>query len=173
MKTIFIDRDGVINKEVGYLHKITDFVFIDGVFEACKHLQSLGYQLIIITNQSGIGRGYYTEDDFQTLTAWMLQEFNNNDITITDVFHCPHAPDEGCNCRKPQAGMFEQAQQRYDVDVSHSWMIGDKEDDIRAANNFGIFNTILVESGHAINKTSSNASYILPSIKDVKICIKK
>lgn len=171
MKTVFIDRDGVINKEVGYLHKIADFVFIDGVFDACKYLQNLGYQLIIITNQSGIGRGYYAEEDFQKVTQWMLCEFSKNNIHITSVFHCPHAPEDNCSCRKPKTGMFQQAQQKYGVNINNSWMIGDKEDDILAANTFGISNTILVESGHTIDKKSSNAKCILPSIKDVKICI--
>jgi D-glycero-D-manno-heptose 1,7-bisphosphate phosphatase len=172
MKTVFIDRDGVINKEVGYLHKIADFEFIDGVFESCVYLQNLGFNLIIITNQSGIGRGYYTEEDFQTLTAWMLQEFNKNGVKILDVFHCPHSPNDGCDCRKPKIAMFEQAENKYGVDKKNSWMIGDKEDDILAANNFGISNTILVESGHRIDKEKSNAKFVLKSIKDVKIYIK-
>ena len=91
IKTIFLDRDGVINKEVNYLHKIEDFEFIDGVFEACQYLKSLDYKIIVITNQSGISRGYFTENDFQIITNWMLAEFKKNDINILDVFHCPHS----------------------------------------------------------------------------------
>ena len=92
IKTIFLDRDGVINKEINYLHKIDDFEFIDGVFETCQYLISLDYQIIVITNQSGISRGYYTEKDFQIITEWMIAEFQKNDIIILDIFHCHHLP---------------------------------------------------------------------------------
>jgi D-glycero-D-manno-heptose 1,7-bisphosphate phosphatase len=166
-KVVFIDRDGVINQEVGYLHKIKDFVFIDGVFAACKYLQNQGFKLIIITNQSGIGRGYYQNKDYQILTNWMLQKFRDNGILISNIFHCPHAPNDNCSCRKPQTGMFEKANNLHKIDKQNSWMIGDKEDDITAANNFGIFNTILVESGHKINKHNTQAKFILPSIKAI------
>ena len=106
IKTIFLDRDGVINKEVNYLHKIEDFEFIDGVFDTCQYFKSLNYKIIITTNQSGISRGYYTEIDFQKLTNWMLGQFNINNIDILDVIHCPHLPSDLCDCRKPKPGMF-------------------------------------------------------------------
>ena len=86
IKTIFLDRDGVINKEINYLHKIEDFEFINGVFEACQYLESQNYKIIITTNQSGISRGYYSESDFQKITKWMLSQFNNNNIDILDIF---------------------------------------------------------------------------------------
>ena len=164
IKTIFLDRDGVINKEINYLHKIDDFEFIDGVFEACRYLISLNYKIIVITNQSGISRGYYTENDFQIITNWMIAQFKKNDINILDVFHCPHSPDSNCNCRKPMPGMLLEAKYKYNINMKNSWMIGDKEADIIAANTAGITNTILVRSGHKINKADSNAKYILDSI---------
>ena len=164
IKTIFLDRDGVINKEINYLHKIEDFEFIDGVFEACQYLKNLNYQIIIITNQSGISRGYYTERDFQILTSWMLVEFKKNDIRILDVLHCPHLSYENCKCRKPNPGMLLEAIYKHNINIQNSWMIGDKEVDIIAANNAGISNTILVKSGHKINESNSNAKYILDSI---------
>ena len=86
VKTIFLDRDGVINKEINYLHKIDDFEFIDGVFETCQYLISLDYKIIVITNQSGIARGYYTANDFQIITNWMIAEFKKNNVDILDVF---------------------------------------------------------------------------------------
>ena len=164
IKTIFLDRDGVINKEVSYLHKIEDFEFIDGVFKTCQYLQNLGYEIIVITNQSGISRGYYNEIDFKTLSNWMLAEFKKNDIKILDIFHCPHLPDSNCECRKPRPGMLLEAKEKYNIDMQNSWLIGDKENDIIAANSSGITNTILVKSGHKINELDSNAKYILKSI---------
>ena len=92
IKTIFLDRDGVINKEIEYLYKIKDFQFIDGIFESCIHFQRLGYEIIIVTNQSGISRGYYSEEDYQKITQWMINKFNKNTIKILDIFHCPHNP---------------------------------------------------------------------------------
>ena len=172
IKTIFLDRDGVINKEVGYLHKIEDFEFINGVFDACLYFQSLDYQIIIVTNQSGIERGYYSENDFHTVTKWMLEQFKNKGIDILDVFFCPHGPKSACECRKPKPGMFIQANSKYDIDMESSWMIGDKEADITAANSAGIQNTVLVKSGHAIDEKNSNAKFILDSISQVKTIIK-
>ena len=168
IKTIFLDRDGVINKEVGYLHKIEDFKFINGVFEACRYFQSLDYQIIVVTNQSGIGRGYYDKDAFHVVNSWMLEQFKNKRIEILDVFFCPHTPESNCDCRKPKPGMFNQANEKHDIDMEKSWMIGDKEADVAAANAAGIQNTILVKSGHAIDEKNSNAKFILDSINQVK-----
>lgn len=167
-KVIFLDRDGVINKEVGYLHKIEDFEFIDGVFDACLYFQNLGYLLIIVTNQSGIARGYYTENDFHIVNSWMVDQFDKNGIKILDVFFCPHGPDSTCDCRKPKPGMFILANKKHNIDMKNSWMIGDKESDITAANAAGSQNTILVKSGHVINEEKSNASFILDSIQKAK-----
>ena len=168
IKTIFLDRDGVINKEINYLHKIDDFEFIDGVFETCQYLISLDYQIIVITNQSGISRGYYTEKDFQIITEWMIAEFQKNDIIILDIFHCPHLPNSNCNCRKTKPGMLLDAKYKHNIDMQNSWLIGDKEIDIIAANSSGITNTILVKSGHKINEFDSNAKYFLDSIQQSK-----
>ncbi len=168
IKTIFLDRDGVINKEINYLHKIDDFEFLDGVFETCQYLISLNYKIIIITNQSGIARGYYTVNDFQIITNWMTAQFKKNDINILDVFHCPHLPNSNCNCRKPRPGMLLVAKSKYNIDMQNSWLVGDKEADVIAANRAGIDNTILVRSGHKINETKSNAKYIIDSFQQTK-----
>ena len=165
IKTIFLDRDGVINKEVNYLHKIQDFEFINGIFDACHHFKSLGYFIVIVTNQSGIARNIYKDEDYQNLSNWMIKQFQNKGIDILDVFHCPHGPESQCSCRKPKPGMLIEAKNKHDIDMVNSWLIGDKESDIVAANNAGIVNTILVKSGHKINVVDSNAKYILDSIQ--------
>ena len=166
IKTIFLDRDGVINKEINYLHRIEDFEFIDGIFEACIHFKSLGYKIIVVTNQSGIARGYYSENDYQMLSNWMKNQFQTKNIDILDIFHCPHGPKSKCICRKPKPGMLLKALQKYDIDMEKSWLIGDKETDIICANKAGIFNTVLVKSGHKINESPSKAKFILGTILD-------
>ena len=167
-KAIFLDRDGVVNKEVNYLFKIEDFEFIDGIFDACLYFQNLNYAIIIVTNQSGITRNYYTENDYQTLTKWMLRQFKDNGIEILNVFHCPHGPESTCECRKPKPGMFLKAKDEHNTDMEKSWMIGDKERDIIAANSARIYNTILVRGSHKIDESNSNAKFILDSIQQAK-----
>jgi D-glycero-D-manno-heptose 1,7-bisphosphate phosphatase len=165
IKTIFLDRDGVINKDINYLHKIDDFEFINGIFDACLYFHSLGYTIIIVTNQSGIERGYYQEKDYQILNHWMLGKFNERNIKILDTFYCPHGPKSKCLCRKPKPGMLNKAQEKHNIDMKKSWMIGDKEIDIQAANAAGINNTILVKSGHLIDKDNSSAEFFLDSVR--------
>ncbi|ALE02319.1 D-glycero-beta-D-manno-heptose 1,7-bisphosphate 7-phosphatase [Candidatus Pseudothioglobus singularis] len=172
-KAIFLDRDGVINKEINYLYRIEDFQFINGIFEACQFLESLNYKIIVITNQSGISRGYYTEIDFQKITKWMLDQFYKNNIEILDVIHCPHLPSDCCVCRKPKPGMLLSAKSKHSIDMEKSWMIGDKEEDIMAANAVNIKNTILVRSGHKINEKITKAKFVIDSLKESKYVINK
>jgi D-glycero-D-manno-heptose 1,7-bisphosphate phosphatase len=165
INSIFLDRDGVINKDINYAYKIVDFEFIDGIFDVCIYFQNLGYKIIIVTNQSGISRGYYSENDFQTITNWMLTQFKKNDINILDVFHCPHSPDSHCNCRKPKPGMLLNAKYKHNINMQNSWIIGDKEADIIAGISSGITNTILVKNGHKIDELNSKAKFIIDSIQ--------
>ena len=168
MKAIFLDRDGIINVVHSYVYRQENFEFCEGVFETLQHFLSLDYQLFIVTNQSGIGRGYYSEDDFEKLTSWMLKEFTLNGIKITKVYHCPHSPDEGCECRKPKTAMFEKAKKEFEVDMQNSWMIGDKPSDIQAGINANILNTIFINTS-----TCKEASYSVKSILDTIDIIKK
>ncbi len=146
-KALFLDRDGVINIEKEYLYKIEDFEFIDGIFELCEYYQNLGYMIFIVTNQSGIARGYYTEEDFSKLTQWMIKKFKERKIIIQHVYHCPHHPDINkiCTCRKPEPGMLLDAKKEFGIDLTQSIMVGDKERDIEAAINAGITQTYLFD----------------------------
>ena len=144
MRAIFLDRDGVINDDRGYVHRVEDFVFLDGVFEALRAFLDMGYKLFIVTNQSGIGRGYYSEEDFKKLTSWMLDQLAKKNIEVEEVFFCPHHPDEECGCRKPEPGMILEAARKYGIDLKNSWMIGDKPSDIEAAKRAGVGSQILI-----------------------------
>ncbi len=167
-RAIFLDRDGIINEDKSYVCKIDDFEFKDGIIDVLKHLQNLGYILIIITNQSGIGRGLYTKDDFEKLTTWMREELKRKNIDICAVYYCPHAPGENCDCRKPNPKMLEIAIEQFDINTKNSWMIGDKQSDIEAGINAGILNTIFVNSS-----TCSKAKYNAKKILDIITIIKK
>ncbi len=171
-KAIFLDRDGVINKEKDYLYKIEDFEFIDGCFDSLINLQEKGFLIFIITNQSGIGRGYYKEEDFFKLNRWMLDEFSKKQIKISQVEYCKHGPNEDCKCRKPKTGMIDNILKNFEIDLLNSWLIGDKNSDIQCARNSGIKNTIQVKSGHGFDETKSGADFICDSIKEVVNIIK-
>lgn len=132
-RAIFLDRDGTLNVERHYLHKIEDFEFLPGVIDTLRKLQQAGFLLIILTNQSGIGRGYYTEENFIKLNEWMLNTLRKVGVNISRVYYCPHLPDAkiekyrlDCECRKPKLGMFKQAIKDFDIDLSNSYTIGDK-----------------------------------------------
>ncbi len=146
-KALFLDRDGVVNIEKKYLYKIDDFEFVDGIFDLCRYYRDLGYLIFIVTNQSGIARGYYSVEDFNIVTDWMLQQFTIEDIKIEKVYYCPHYPDISgeCSCRKPKPGMLLKAAQEFDLDMKNSIIIGDKERDIEAGLNAGLKESYLLD----------------------------
>ncbi|MCC8136723.1 MAG: HAD family hydrolase [Clostridiales bacterium] len=132
-KAIFLDRDGTINAEKNYLHEISEFEFLPGVLDGLHLLQNAGFLLIILTNQSGIARGYYTEEQFHVLNNWMVQTLREDGIQIAHVYYCPHLPTafeekyrKNCECRKPKIGMFQQAIKEFHVSLPDSYAIGDK-----------------------------------------------
>jgi D-glycero-D-manno-heptose 1,7-bisphosphate phosphatase len=144
-RALFLDRDGVINHDAGYTSNAKDFKFIDGIFDLCRAAKQSGYLLIVITNQAGIGRGYYSEQAFFTLTEWMRERFTEEGVPLTDVFHCPYHPEHGVGPykkdsfnRKPHPGMLLQAAEKYGIDLEHSIMIGDKDSDMQAAKSAGV-----------------------------------
>ena len=152
-KALFLDRDGVVNKEKNYLYKIEDFEFINGVFDTCRYFQDRGYLIIIITNQAGIARGKYTEKDFEILTKWMIKEFEKEKIKISKVYHCPHHPDFSgeCECRKPKAKMILDAQIDLNIDLKNSILVGDKNSDVEAGIKAGIIKNYLITTGHKLD----------------------
>lgn len=153
-KVIFLDRDGTINVEKSYLHKWEDFEFEKNAIEGLKELKNLGYEFIVVTNQSGIGRGYYTEEDLVTLNNQMTEKLKEFGIEILECFYCPHHPEKGigkykvdCNCRKPNPGMLLEGIKKYNVDIENSFMIGDKKGDLEAGKKAGL-KSILVLTGY-------------------------
>lgn len=146
-KAVFLDRDGVINQEKGYVHKIEGFHFFPYTFRALKKIPQ-EYKKIIITNQSGITRGMYTQTDFETLNNWMILKMEGNGVKIDKVYFCSHHPDDNCLCRKPKPGLIMQARKEFHLDLKHSWLVGDKTSDILAGKNAGC-KTILVKTGFA------------------------
>ncbi|WP_456433602.1 D-glycero-beta-D-manno-heptose 1,7-bisphosphate 7-phosphatase [Nitratifractor sp.] len=152
-RALFLDRDGVINVDHGYVHTVEAFQFVPGILETIRSFQERGYLPIVVTNQSGIGRGYYTREDFEAVTEHMLRQMRRAGIEITreQVFFCPHAPDEGCDCRKPAPGMLLEAIARFDIDPAASILIGDKASDIEAAEAAGIGRAILVEKDRPLD----------------------
>ncbi len=131
IKAIFMDRDGTINdNKEGYIHKIEDFEFLPGVLPSLKKLSKTEYHLIIVTNQSGVGRGKFSHNDFQKLSNWMVDALKKEKIKIDKIYHCPHHPEDNCGCRKPGIGLFLHAVEDFGINLSKSWLIGDNEKDV-------------------------------------------
>jgi D-glycero-D-manno-heptose 1,7-bisphosphate phosphatase len=139
-KALFIDRDGVINVDKVHVSRKEDFEFTPGIFDLCRKYCDAGYLIIVVTNQAGIAKGLYTEDDFLKLTDWMTGEFKKNRITISKVYYCPHHPDitGPCECRKPKPGMILKAREEFNLDLSTCVLVGDNETDLQAGRNAGI-----------------------------------
>jgi D-glycero-D-manno-heptose 1,7-bisphosphate phosphatase len=150
-RAAFLDRDGVINVDPGYVHRIEDFEFVPGTLEACRELSCHGWLLVVATNQSGIGRGLYTAQDFDALTDWMRGRFEQCGAPLAGVYYCPHHPTEAldgfrlqCDCRKPRPGMLLAAARDLKLDLKQSMLFGDKCEDLMAAQAAGIPHRVLL-----------------------------
>lgn len=150
-RAAFLDRDGVINVDLGYVVRQEDFHFVPGVLEAARILADRGFALVVITNQSGIARGLYTVDDFQRLTRWMRERFAEAGAPLAGVYFCPHHPTEGrgayrvdCTCRKPAPGMLRAAAHELGLDLARSVLFGDRRSDLEAAHAAGVPQRVLL-----------------------------
>ena len=137
-KVIFLDRDGTINIDYGYVYQKEKLEFIDGAIEGLKNLSTAGYKLIIITNQSGIGRCFFTEEDYAEFNNYFLGQLKLFGIEIEKVYYCPHTDSDNCECRKPKLKLFYDAIEEFNVDLSNSYAIGDKERDLAICNETSI-----------------------------------
>ena len=168
-KFILFDRDGVINIEKSYLYKIEDFEYETGVIEGLKKLKKLGYRFLIITNQAGIARRYYTEEDYLKLEKFIMDDLENRGIKIEKTYYCPHHPEgkgiyrKECECRKPGVGNFLKAINEFSIDVENSFMVGDRITDLIPAEKLG-FKTVIVKTGYGMENIFKLADYGLKSL---------
>lgn len=179
-KAIFLDRDGTLNIDHGYVHQIDDFHFIDGSIESLRKLKAMGFLLILVTNQSGIARGYFSEAQFLQLTEWMDWSLADRGVDLDGIYYCPHHPHgkgeyrQDCDCRKPKSGMLVQAIKELNIDPSQSFMVGDKIEDLLAARSAKVRSKILVKTGKPITHEGERlADYVIDSIADLPDLIKQ
>jgi histidinol-phosphate phosphatase family protein len=146
-RAIFLDRDGTLIVEKNYLHKIEDVEFIPGAGKALARLRKKGFLLILVTNQSGVGRGYFTMEDVQRVHRHLLAALQQDGATLDGIYICPHQPEDNCQCRKPKTKLVEDATEKFGIDLSKSFLIGDRELDVQLAQRTGC-KAVLVRTGY-------------------------
>ena len=154
-RAVLLDRDGVINEDGSYLYRMEDIRFKEGIFEFCSTAQEKGYLLIVVTNQSGIARGFFSENDFLALTEWMTERFSEHGIFIQKVYYCPYHPQKGIGRykvdsfdRKPNPGMVLKAKEEYELDLSKSILVGDKDSDMETGRRAGVGTLLLLPGAY-------------------------
>ncbi|MDR0305468.1 MAG: HAD family hydrolase [Chitinispirillales bacterium] len=164
-KALFLDRDGIINEDCRYPHKPEQIVFKEGIFELCRYAAAKGYIIVVVTNQAGVAKGYFTEDDVKTLHIWMSERFKENGVEITAFYYCPFHPKGviesyrfDSDCRKPEPGMLLRASIDHGIDIGRSLMVGDKESDRIALSEL---KSIVLKSDYV------KSGYDIESLKDV------
>ena len=164
-RAAFIDRDGVLNEERAFVHRIEDFVFLPGAIEALRALERAGYRRVVVTNQSGIARGLYTEADYQRLTDQVRERLRGEGVTLDAIEYCPHLADaplaqyrRACECRKPAPGMLLKAIRALDLDPAGSFLVGDRLTDVQAGRAAGIGRCFLVRTGYALSGEAIGAA---------------
>ncbi|WP_338844819.1 HAD family hydrolase [Massilia sp. W12] len=173
-KGLFLDRDGVINIDYGYVYRQSQFEFVDGIFDICRAAVQRGYSIFVVTNQAGIGRGYYSEQDFEELMSWVRAQFAAQDCPIREVYYCPTHPEFGVGAykcaslrRKPQPGMILDAVRDFKVDLAASILVGDKESDIQAGLAAGVGRNFLYASGEGRRELQTRADAVLTDLRDL------
>lgn len=173
MKAIFFDRDGVINEDFGYVYSQKEFIFTENIFDLLQYCKDKGFLLLLITNQSGIGRGYYTLKDFEELTEYMQNEIKKRlGFGFDRIYFCPHSPEEDCMCRKPKTGMIDEAKKDYNLNLKECFLIGDKPTDIQAGENANIGYKILLKNSNE-SLVGIKDFYTAFSVNDVLGIMKK
>ena len=180
-RALFLDRDGVINVDHGYVYRVEDFEFIPGIFELVRYaVHDLGWHVIIVSNQSGIGRGYFDEATYQTLTDWMLARFQAENAPITRAYHAPHHPEHGIGAyrvdhawRKPKPGMLLQAAIDFDLDLPGSAMIGDSLSDMQAAEAAGVGLRILLEPAAEASSVGNATFHVAKTHADALVILRQ
>lgn len=178
---IFLDRDGTINIDHGYVYEVDRFEFIEGVIDAMKELKAMGFALVLVTNQSGIARGLFTEADFENLTEWMDWSLADRGVDLDGIYYCPHHPQgevaaftQVCDCRKPLPGMLLSARDFLNIDMASSYMVGDKIEDMQAGQAAGVGTKVLVRTGKPVtSEAESAADWVLNSLADLPKRIKQ
>ncbi len=178
---IFLDRDGTLNVDHGYVHEIDEFQFIDGVIDACRELKQMGFALVLITNQSGIARGKFTEDQFLQLTEWMDWSMADRGVDLDGIYYCPHHSEYGegefrqeCDCRKPKPGMLLSAQKELNIDMAASYIVGDKIEDMQAGLAANVGTKVLVRTGKPVTaEGEAFADLVLDSLAELPNVMKK
>lgn len=172
-RAIFLDRDGVINEDESYLYKPEDIRFVEGIFDFCRVAQNKGYLLIVVTNQSGIARGYYTEDDLLRLNDWMCTRFKDQGILINGIYFCPYHPEKGIGQykkdsydRKPNPGMIFKARDDFDLDLQNSIVIGDRDSDMAAGRKAGVGRLLLLPGKYEY--TAANDVNVISTLPDAE-----
>lgn len=176
-KAVFLDRDGIINEDGHYIYKIEEFRFKDGIFDFCRAAKQKGYLLIVCTNQSGIARGYYSDEDFLRLTDWMCSCFHDQSAEIDHVYYCPYHPEKGIGKyridsydRKPNPGMFFKAQKTYDIDLEQSIVLGDRNSDVDAGRNAGVGTLLLMPGEYGY--TTAPDVHLVHTFSDAAVFLK-
>jgi D-glycero-D-manno-heptose 1,7-bisphosphate phosphatase len=174
-RALFLDRDGVINLDKSYVHLREDFVFYDDIFEVCRTAAERDFLIFVVTNQAGIGRGYYTETQFNELTSWMIETFREKGVHITEVYHCPFHPSEALGAykresfdRKPNPGMILKAKDQHQIDLLSSILVGDKATDIQAGLSAGVGKNLLLDPKGNESQPFHQTVFRINSLQEVK-----